>query len=59
MKIVTYRNYWAIKITEKRSLFIFWAGKDTWFMFRSWEWTKFDFLDHVGFDRRAEFFGAN
>lgn len=59
MKIIRHRNIWAIKLTEKKSLFICYQGRESYYQFRSWDWTKFDFLDHVGFERRAEFFGAN
>ena len=59
MKIIRHRNYWAIKITQNKSIFIDYDGKDTWIEIQPWEQTKYDFLDYVGFERRAEFFGVN
>jgi len=57
MKIINSKNIWAIKLTKNTGIFFCYQGRESYGQLRSWDWTKYDFLDHVGFEFQKKYFG--
>jgi hypothetical protein len=55
--IYNYKGTWAIRLPFDKGLFFVYDGKDSYGMVRSWDWTKYDFLDVVGFEYSEKYFG--
>jgi hypothetical protein len=55
--VYKHKNTWAIRLPFGKGLFFQYVGRDSYGELRSWDWTKYDFLDHVGFEMSEHYFG--
>jgi hypothetical protein len=55
--IYRYKDTWAIRLPLGKGLFFQYDGLDSYGSLRSWDCTKYDFLDVAGFEFSQYYFG--